>query len=959
MLAVAGDSGLSRDKLVTLLWPEAEEERARHSLTQALYAARRALGADDLFVTSGDIRLNRERLTSDVGELEAALANDELERAAALYQGPFLDGFFLPGSVEFEQWATAQRQRLEDRAAGALDRLARAAEDAGDVREALDWRRRLAAIRPLDASVAVSLMTVLAQTGDRAGALQHARLHETLLRDQLGLDPDPVVSSFAARLREPIDWQREAQPAAAGATAAAATAVLASPPAFTPTLAPPTEVEPEPEPAPEPEVAAAALPVRIADPDAGPVRVVPAPGRPRWRLGVAAAIAVVVALVAGVVWWRREPPAAPVAAAPRLEQKVVVAPFRVTGASGSLAYLRDGLAELLAARLADDSSARSVDAGTVLAAWRSAGLTGSGEVPRDTVVRLAERLGAERVVVGSVVGTPSRVVVSATVVAVPSGEASAEASVEGPADSVTALVDRLAARLLVLGAGEDASLSSQTTGSLRALRAFLDGQAAFRRGSHAVAVRRFEEALQVDSTFALAALQLARASDRLHLSAPRARAIALAWRERSTLDERARALLVALAGPRYPAPSSAEEQVAAWERLIDLTPDRAEPWFELAARLHHEGATVGIGDGRTRAITALRRALALEPTYVPARELLAQIDASQAVDARLPLAPFLRWRAAVVAGDSTALRTMRASLAQLGPTNLRAIAMASQQDAVALDDARRAVRQLAARGGRPADRVDALLAEHALALNEGRARDALAATERLAELRPGTRGHLRLRVLDALYGDGRRDAGDAAALTLQRAADAAPAAEPTARAIQLADVCVVAHWRLARGDTAGVRRAVEQLRAEPLRVPLAAPPAAAGGAACAALLEAALAVERRAPDAAAAVARLDALALTAAVSDDAVAYAPILVARLHARLGDGRSALGAVRRRGYQVAWPRYLAAALRDEGRYAAQEGDMDAARDAYERFLMLRADPDPELRPQVDEVRAALNAP
>src|SRR3712207_2360641 len=58
-LAVAGEAGLSRDKLVALLWPDADEERARHSLTQALYAARRATGVDDLFLTGGDVRLNR------------------------------------------------------------------------------------------------------------------------------------------------------------------------------------------------------------------------------------------------------------------------------------------------------------------------------------------------------------------------------------------------------------------------------------------------------------------------------------------------------------------------------------------------------------------------------------------------------------------------------------------------------------------------------------------------------------------------------------------------------------------------------------------------------------------------------------------------------------------------------------------------------------------------------------
>jgi tetratricopeptide (TPR) repeat protein len=284
-------------------------------------------------------------------------------------------------------------------------------------------------------------------------------------------------------------------------------------------------------------------------------------------------------LVVAAVFLRRDRPAASAAlAAPSLEQKVVVAPFRVAGASSALAYLREGLVELLSTRLADDSSARSVDAGTVIAAWRAAGLASPSDVPRGTLVRLAEGLGAERVVIGNIVGTTSRVVLTAAVVDVASRQATGEATVEGAADSISALVDRLAAKLLILGAGEDESLADQTSESLSALRAFLDGQAAFRRGSYSVALRRYEEALRVDSTFALAAVQLARTADRLYLVGHRARALAFAWQGRGALDERARALLVALAGPSYPAPSSAEEQIAAWERLIDLTPDRAESW---------------------------------------------------------------------------------------------------------------------------------------------------------------------------------------------------------------------------------------------------------------------------------------------------------------------------------------------------------------------------------------------
>ena len=206
LLAASGDAGLSRDRLVALLWPDANEERARHSLTQLLYAARRAVNVDDLFLAEGDIRLNPARIASDVGALDEAVARGDLEDAVALFQGPFLDGFYLSGTAPFEQWVEAQRARIGERVGDALEQLGNAAEAAGESRRVVEWRRKLAAMRPLDAHAAVLLMNALAAAGDRAGALQHAALHATMLREELGLDPDPVVEELAGKLREPVVW---------------------------------------------------------------------------------------------------------------------------------------------------------------------------------------------------------------------------------------------------------------------------------------------------------------------------------------------------------------------------------------------------------------------------------------------------------------------------------------------------------------------------------------------------------------------------------------------------------------------------------------------------------------------------------------------------------------------------------------------------------------------------------
>jgi hypothetical protein len=52
-----------------------------------------------------------------------------------------------------------------------------------------------------------------------------------------------------------------------------------------------------------------------------------------------------------------------------------------------------------------------------------------------------------------------------------------------------------------------------------------------------------------------------------------------------------------------------------------------------------------------------------------------------------------------------------------------------------------------------------------------------------------------------------------------------------------------------------------------------------------------------------------------------------------------------------------YLSSFYREEGRLAALTGDRSGAIRAYQRYLIMRSESEPELRGQVDEVRAALH--
>ena len=201
LLARAGARGLSRDKILAFLWPETESEKARHALTNALYALRRDLREEKLFIEGAELRLNPQVITSDVAEFVAAIEAREYERAAALYEGPFLDGVFVSDAPEFERWVEQERADLAHAAETTFETLARSARQRGDHRGAVQWWRRVVTMNPTRGDAAVGYMEALAAAGDRAGALQFARVHELRMQEEFEIPPDPAVSAYVAALR--------------------------------------------------------------------------------------------------------------------------------------------------------------------------------------------------------------------------------------------------------------------------------------------------------------------------------------------------------------------------------------------------------------------------------------------------------------------------------------------------------------------------------------------------------------------------------------------------------------------------------------------------------------------------------------------------------------------------------------------------------------------------------------
>lgn len=203
LLRAAPNATLPRERLMALLWPEHPDHRARRLLNLSVHVLRRALrGSESAVVSSGhDLRVRTDLIDSDVAAFEAAAAAGDYAKAVALYTGPFMDGFFLPESHEFEEWQANERARLSRLHAAALEALARQAENGADPVAAVQWWTQLADQDPLDSRVVVRLMTALEAAGSRQEALRRAAAHTARLRAELDADPPPDLSALIERMR--------------------------------------------------------------------------------------------------------------------------------------------------------------------------------------------------------------------------------------------------------------------------------------------------------------------------------------------------------------------------------------------------------------------------------------------------------------------------------------------------------------------------------------------------------------------------------------------------------------------------------------------------------------------------------------------------------------------------------------------------------------------------------------
>jgi TolB-like protein len=295
--------------------------------------------------------------------------------------------------------------------------------------------------------------------------------------------------------------------------------------------------------------------------------------------------------------------------------RLAVFPFAVRGDS-EFSYLGEGVVDLLARNLDGAGDLRTVDPGTVLSALGS-DVTGSVDAQRYRAV--ARRVGAGMYLLGSIHAVGGRLRVQASLYDASAREAGnvlTQLDGEGDATDPLALIDELAAELLVdrgSAPGRLFETATLTTRSLAALRIYLTAEQVLRSGPDQIdsALAGFQRAVAEDSTFALAWYRLAVGAgwDGRHEVA--ASATAAAVRHSARLANRDRRLLEAYEQYRNGLADRAEQ---GFRDLIRDYPDDLEAEFQLADLLSYYNPIRGRSQAEAREL--FDRVLAYDPGFL-------------------------------------------------------------------------------------------------------------------------------------------------------------------------------------------------------------------------------------------------------------------------------------------------------------------------------------------------------
>jgi len=302
---------------------------------------------------------------------------------------------------------------------------------------------------------------------------------------------------------------------------------------------------------------------------------------------------------------------------------VAIFPFTVRGGA-ELAYLGEGMVDLLATELDGAGPLRTVDPRALLSHLAREGWAAGGDPTQ--AAGIAAHFGAGHFVLGSVTAAGGRLQATASLYGEGSTVRAAAQADAASEPELFALVDELTRQLVAaLSPGPGARLTrlaALTTASLPALKSYLKGEADLRLGRYFDAIESLQAAVAGDQSFALAYYRLAAAAAGSAMPELAREVAAAGYAHRDRLSPHDRLLVDA---QRAWLSGNVTEAETLYGTITGTHPDDVEAWFLLGDLLFHSNPLRGRSAAEAR--EAFERALELEPDHVGALVHLARIAA--------------------------------------------------------------------------------------------------------------------------------------------------------------------------------------------------------------------------------------------------------------------------------------------------------------------------------------------
>ncbi|HEY3368433.1 MAG TPA: BTAD domain-containing putative transcriptional regulator [Symbiobacteriaceae bacterium] len=214
LLAARRGRPTTREQILEAIWPEADQEVADRSLEVALSTLRKLM--DPPRGPSVILRRGRGYMLNPEVTLEVDVDRfiHHLEKGNWWWQrrqkGPALSEWLLAESVyggdflpddQYEDWATADRERLREQYLDLVLRLGELMLAEGRFDETVERANRVLAADPIRETAYRLLMRAYARRGDRAVALRASHRCVEVLRRELGEEPMPETQELARRIR--------------------------------------------------------------------------------------------------------------------------------------------------------------------------------------------------------------------------------------------------------------------------------------------------------------------------------------------------------------------------------------------------------------------------------------------------------------------------------------------------------------------------------------------------------------------------------------------------------------------------------------------------------------------------------------------------------------------------------------------------------------------------------------